>query len=412
MADTCGGSTPLKNFSQYGSQDRSLQQDRVVHGFHGSAAAGPSTFRSNARAASGQANANYQAFTAGSALNGPSLPAPSLFAGHGPEAHSDHSAQRGIRLSGLEAREGTEHPQAHLSPASSRIEVASWAHEFQRLAPNIAATGPAIAPSQAPAIGGPSALGQYGPNPFVPAAYHYPAPPPMMPQQTWASYNPVVSNNASASEVRGVPAPEDDFDDAMNLWMGLHGPKDQEARENINTVAESIVEQLETGEQAGLPETQSSLGPDATASDMTNTRTLPDVSTLNLEDTAQVNSGPILAGNDTLDALSSSSLPSTAVAQGDIQTTSTADTETKNPAQSDIAEAARQLLEAIAHEKGDKWKNSRFVSLMQGFSDGSKDIIDNEVREVGDFSVNKPPQADDMVMSSRQEKGKQPDVAS
>lgn len=48
---------------------------------------------------------------------------------------------------------------------------------------------------------------------------------------------------------------------------------------------------------------------------------------------------------------------------------------------SDISEAARQILDSVQHEQGDKWKNSRFLSLMKDFRDGNKDIINNEILE-------------------------------
>lgn len=323
-----------------------------------------------------------------------------------------------------------EHARPNIPQTSSRVEVASWAHEFQRLAPNLTATSPAVAPSQAQGTGGQAIPGQYGPNPFVSAPYHQPAPPPILPQQAWGSFNPVVNGHASASETRGMPAPEEDFDDAMNAWMGLYGPKDSETRETVDAAMESVAEQVEASERADVLNSASNTAADATR-DMSSTRTLPDVSTLSLGDTTQTNVGPLSAENGTLEA-PPSSLASTAVEQGGNQSTSTADTETKNRAQSEIAEAARQLLQAIAHEKGDKWKNSRFLSLMQDFSDGSKDIVDNEIRQVDDFSVDQPSRAEEMVsigsqslllhdsltlpapqtMSPRQEKGKQPDTMS
>ncbi|TDZ24734.1 hypothetical protein Cob_v002174 [Colletotrichum orbiculare MAFF 240422] len=49
--------------------------------------------------------------------------------------------------------------------------------------------------------------------------------------------------------------------------------------------------------------------------------------------------------------------------------------------QSELSVAARQILESVQHEQGEKWKNSQFLLLMRDFKDGNKDVFENEVRD-------------------------------
>lgn len=186
----------------------------------------------------------------------------------------------------------------------------------------------------------------------------------------------------------GVTSTEADFDVEMNQWMAAHGDGQME---DLDTVMEQLARELEQGKQpeAATQESKGTIGESVdtvttSASDVSAQEEAQRIQTFNAtaSTTQQVFGAPSVLETGTL------KVPTTAGFSDhmpDLERLGLDEAE-QAPAEhvqstSDISEAARQILDSVQHEQGDKWKNSRFLSLMKDFRDGNKDIINNEILE-------------------------------
>ncbi|KAH6682406.1 hypothetical protein F5X68DRAFT_211689 [Plectosphaerella plurivora] len=358
MADSCGGSTPLKALADRGSNDRSLQQDRHVR-------AGPSSsFRTSGPSSNGNADSMYAGFA-----NGPGPSPVQPLVSNGLDSFDPrHTVARPI-LNASPVPQGFAPPNfsSRSSPAPGVSSAQSWAMDFATFNPATQAGAPLVShvPShhgyQLPVM--PHA--HIGPSAFVGNVR-----PAMFPAGPNSAGSYAAPTTRSAQEPQNTAIAEAEFDDAMAQWMAINGHG-----EDVNGILEEMAQELEEGQRAGLPELQPIRL--STAETTVSTATmdlsgqltdslpshghgsasgmLPDLNSLHLDDTTHQATQP----NNTTDR-----------AQG-----------------SEVSEAARQLLETVQHEQGEKWQKSRFLHLMREFRDGTKSIVNEEIRESGDHST-------------------------
>lgn len=162
---------------------------------------------------------------------------------------------------------------------------------------------------------------------------------------------------------------------------------DKTGQEDVDAVLEELAQELEAGQHADLPQLQPTLGPSAEG----------------LTNRLASASGPVsqcslhaeqVGAREQLTPDNSSSLanaPDISNLSLDDAAQSTVTNQTQSaPVRSEVSEAARQLLDTVRHEKAEKWQNSQFLMLMRDFRDGSKDIVDNEIRQTSGPSDDRP----------------------
>ncbi|KAJ3951691.1 hypothetical protein N0V92_011895 [Colletotrichum tropicale] len=165
----------------------------------------------------------------------------------------------------------------------------------------------------------------------------------------------------------GADAVQADFDLEMDRWMAAHGDS---RLEDVDAIMEELARQMEQEEITAAQNDDRTLGISLRGEQL-----MP----------ATVDGETSVEEKDhSFQALSGTSQPNqlpdvSRLGLDDMADTTSADL--ASPGQSEISEAARQILESVQHEQGDKWKNSRFLLLMRDFRDGYKDIIDNEILE-------------------------------
>lgn len=156
--------------------------------------------------------------------------------------------------------------------------------------------------------------------------------------------NSSFSNPGAAAAQR--PVAEAEFDQEMSRWMESHGGGVATAgrgMEDVDAVMDQMARELELNEAALPADTHDN-------AHFTDLET-PEIGNLSLE---------------------SREARQTTEQVDDLQ------------AKSAVSEAAERLLESVQHEDGEKWRNSVFLSLMRDFRDGRKDIVDNEIRQMGE----------------------------
>ncbi|KPM37867.1 hypothetical protein AK830_g8711 [Neonectria ditissima] len=323
MADaSCSGGTPFKRLIEHQSRDVSHHQDRLVD----RAGQAHGAFRSAPQARQGADVFN-------SFMEGPSA-LPNMPQHHAAGRLSAHAAA----LEPVHQAPGFAPSQAQQFRAPA-ADVSNWAADFGRFSQQ--------RPQQVPNHQMPMArqmpmahqmpMGQNMPQ----LAYQAPF---AQPSLGYAPlYGPtnggLVDPNAASAQ---RPAAEAEFDEEMDRWMAVHGPN-AGATENADIVMEQIAHEMELNE-AAFKQAEIDYGlTDAAAVD----QQASNMADLSLE-------SPTAMVPEQAEALKP---------------------------KSEVSEAAGRLLESVEHEDGDKWKNSRFLSLMRDFRDGNKDIVDNEIRE-------------------------------
>ncbi|KZL80233.1 peroxin 20 [Colletotrichum incanum] len=381
MADSsCSGSSPFKSLVEHGAQDRSLHQDRF--------AVAPSIhqgFRSTGSASSVQAQANFGAFL-GSNVSGQVGPITLPTYGssisrslQGLQAPPMPVAQHGHRFS-PEVSSAVATTAVHIPPQQSHaanplIAAPSWAQDFAKFSKGVQNTG-----SQA--------------SGFSATQHHSPVPAGFRNSMTSLQFGPSFFRPVSGSSVNAVASAEADFDLEMDQWMATHG---NGRMEDVDAVMEQIAQELEQEQEQRYKTADQESRIDLGASLDTTATFSPSVS---LEDTTQrMRSTPVTEvinqqandGQHLLDA-SDTAVLRTEILTGQMPDVSRlgldegSDPTVTGPVEqgqspTEISEAARQILQSVQHEKGDKWKNSRFLMLMKDFRDGNKDIVDDEILE-------------------------------
>jgi hypothetical protein len=256
-------------------------------------------------------------------------------------------------------------------PAPGVSTPQSWAMDFATFnsAPQASATAPMVAPA-------PSHHGYHvpmmphahvGPSAFLGGGFAGP---------TMLQAGPRTSNSYAAATNTSTQYPQDsataevEFDNAMAQWMAINGHG-----EDVNGILEEMAQELEEGQRAGLPELQptrvSALETNASAA------TVDFAGAETATQAARMESGSLNAPG-VLPELTNLRLD-------DREQQVTADNDVADQSQgSEVSEAARQLLETVQHEQGEKWQKSRFLHLMREFRDGTKSIVNEEIRESGD----------------------------
>ncbi|PHH81516.1 hypothetical protein CDD82_577 [Ophiocordyceps australis] len=349
MADSsCSGPSPFKRLVQHQSRDVSLHQDRLVDR---SALNSQASFRSAPPAPLSQQD-SFGAF-----VNSPaSVPGPHDAAGR------------------LAAYAAALQPVAAPAPPSS----SSWAADFARFSsPQLPAHAPPLPQQQAPQ--------HWAPNSNMAARFQSAfAPQPFMP------FTP------------GPASSQSDLDMEMARWVATHGAPDMSG---VDAAIDRMAEQLEHDEAAiaqaqpplsdlASPEIgnlslhESTQGhdierhqPEPTSEYYRELHLLEQQNrmrlTLSKLETAEPETTilPQNMGLTDQDGIASSSQPQEQAEKQHFQENDL------NPSKSAVSEAAKQLLDTVSHEEGDKWQKSTFLSLMRDFRDGRKDIVDNEVRQ-------------------------------
>jgi len=212
----------------------------------------------------------------------------------------------------------------------------------------------------------------------------------MMPLQA----GPSISRPVGGSAISNAASAEADFDLEMGQWVATHGDG---RMEHVDAVMEQIAKELEQQEEQQSSTAGQPFSIDLAASVDTATISPPSVS---LENTAehtrthlvaetsnqQVNDGQSLFDTRNVAVPSSKNHLEQVPDMSQLKLHETSESAAPRPvedaqSQREISEAARQILQSVQHEKGDKWKNSQFLLLMKDFRDGNKDIVNNEILE-------------------------------
>ncbi|KAF4808521.1 hypothetical protein CGCSCA5_v012253 [Colletotrichum siamense] len=166
---------------------------------------------------------------------------------------------------------------------------------------------------------------------------------------------------------QGADAVQAEFDLEMDRWMAAHGDS---RLEDVDAIMEELARQMEQEEITAAQNDDRTLGISLRGEQLMPATVDGETSVEEKDHSFQAPSGTSQPNQ----------LPDVSrLGLDDMADTTSADL--ASPGQSEISEAARQILESVQHEQGDKWKNSRFLLLMRDFRDGYKDIIDNEILE-------------------------------
>ncbi|OHE94529.1 hypothetical protein CORC01_10162 [Colletotrichum orchidophilum] len=383
MADSsCSGSAPFKSLVDHGVQDRSLHRDRFS-----SAPSLQQGFRSTNQPYLAPAQAGFGEFR-DSIVNAqivPNIPQTydlstsnfslGLQMSHAPAALDSrllppNPYQSASQIPSTAAR-ATSQPKGSIT---SPPRASSWAQDFaaiSKASPGAGIYAPGYSSSQ------------------------YPAPAAGFTHDIMGSQSRpwLFGPQGSSSPVRnhGLKSNEADFDLEMNRWMAAHGDG---RMEDLDAIMEQLAMELEQEQQTRAATQSPTDALDGCADTATTS-----ASHISVQDGAQRTEGVAataaitqqvsgsLSGHE-IDAISVATRASLSDHVLDLERLrlDEANEGTPEPAEqgqsfSDISEAARQILESVQHEQGDKWKNSRFLSLMKDFRDGNKDIINNEILE-------------------------------
>ncbi|PHH65968.1 hypothetical protein CDD81_916 [Ophiocordyceps australis] len=344
MADSsCSGPSPFKRLVQQQSRDVSLHQDRLVDR---SALNSQATFRSASPATLSQQDSFGAFLNSSASVAGP-----------------HHAAGR------LAAYAAALQPVAAPAPPSS----SSWAADFAR-----------FSSPQAPALA-PPPLQQQAPQPWAPNS------------NMAARFQSAFAPQPFMPFTPGPLSHQSELDMEMTRWVATHGARDMSG---VDAAIDRMAEQLDNDE-AAIAQAQPPL------SDLES----PEIGNLSLHEPADAtvqHHGEELMWHEQrfqerlAEARLNNSEAKSMIPPHDIELTDQTDIASSsqpqeqeqqqhsqqsdsNPTKSAVSEAAKQLLDTVSHEEGDKWQKSAFLSLMRDFRDGRKDIVDNEVRQtVGD----------------------------
>ncbi|EFQ33468.1 hypothetical protein CGRA01v4_13646 [Colletotrichum graminicola] len=389
MSDSsCGGSTPFKSLVEHGSHDRSLHQDRFVD-----APRVQQGFRSAGSVPPAQAQANFGTFLGSNstaqidsvklstyvtpitrsfqALQTPKMPDTQ----HVYRLSPDPNRSSVSRVSSAAGGAAMHTPHRQNYAASSPTATPTWAQDFTRFVGGV---------SNAGSLPSGSLATQY--RPLIPPAFAHN----MMPPQA----GPSISRPVAGSAVSNMASAEADFDLEMGQWVATHGDG---RMEQVDAVMEQIARELAQQEEQQSSTAGHLFSIDLTASMDTATISPPSVSLENTTEhtrtnlvaetiNQQANDGQSLF--DTRNAAVPSNMNHLEQVPDMSQLNLHEASESAAPrpvehaqSQTEISEAARQILQSVQHENGDKWKNSQFLLLMKDFRDGNKDIVNNEILE-------------------------------
>lgn len=337
--------------------------------------------------ASTPSNSTQDAFGAFLASNGPNfqnLSIPSDHAGfQPPHLSSDQHHRRllppsfhsAVQLSPPVSSGNASAPlYQHQSSNASLRGASNWAQDFARFSQDVSSAG--------------------GPTFMTPNSQHY---------HHWHAgfpHNMMSFPSSSLLGGTGVPATaarhgttvntavvtETDFDLEMDQWMAAHGDK---RIEDVDAIMEELARQMEqdidapcTSQQAQNLGTSHIMASDTTLAEQQGEQAKPA--------SVAVGRGAYVGAKATSSSIEDRVMLTDTTRSARFDDTSrpsldeqikAAPIESSTQEQSEISEAARQILESVQHEQGDKWKNSRFLLLMKDFRDGNKDIVDNEILE-------------------------------
>ncbi|KAK1524271.1 uncharacterized protein CCOS01_09358 [Colletotrichum costaricense] len=374
MADSsCSGSTPFKGLVDHGAQDRSLHRDRFS-----STPSLQQGFRSTSQTVSAPAQAGFGEFLDSNGAGQVSINTPQTL--NSPAS----SFPRGLQSFQSSAAPASRIIPPNLYQSTSQIPTASRQNVSMASPPRTSSWAQDFASfSRAPPGAGNYTTGF--------SSSQYPAPVAGFTQNMMGSHlRPWLFGPQGGSVTatnHGVTNTEADFDVEMNRWMAANGDGQME---DLDTVMEQLARELEQEQQ---PEAATQASRDTTGSSVDTFTTSLYVS---VQDEAQ--------GIQTFDATASTNqqIPGASSVLGidaigvskrasfpdhmpDLERLGLDEAEQASAehvqSTSDISEAARQILDSVQHEQGDKWKNSRFLSLMKDFRDGNKDIVNNEILE-------------------------------
>ncbi|KAK2001250.1 hypothetical protein LX36DRAFT_601707, partial [Colletotrichum falcatum] len=386
--NSCGGSTPFKSLVEHGSHDRSIHQDRFVD-----APRSQQGFRSTGPVPLAQAQVNFGAFL-GSDSTG--------------QIDSATLSTYGVPITGslqtLQSPQipGNQHAQ-QLRPIPPRSDVPRVSNATDAAAmhtphqQDYAANPPTATPTWAQDFtrfaGGVSNAGSL-PSGFLATRYRSSIPPVFAHHMMAVQSGPSPLTPVTGSAVNNVASAQSDFDHEMGQWMATHGDG---RMEHVDAVMEQIAQELEQQQEQQFSTAGQPSSTDLNASVNTATKSPSDLSFENTTEHPRTNLVTATTNQQVTDGQSlfdtrNVAAPSNMTPLEQVPDMSQLNigeaSEPTNPkpvehaqSQTEIAEAARQILQSVQHEKGDKWKNSQFLLLMKDFRDGNKDIVNNEIQE-------------------------------
>ncbi|KAE9581418.1 hypothetical protein CGMCC3_g2879 [Colletotrichum fructicola] len=354
--NSCSGSTPFKSLVDHGGQDRSLHQDRFSTTF-----ASQHAFRSSGSMSSPQAQHDFGAFLTTNAPSSHSRPIPSPSIA--PHLVNHYDGRLSMNNPASTSRLSNTIPSVDESAArrpyhipNAPPEATGWAQDFARFSQNTPAS------SSSALIRPITQNSSLRSADFATNMMTFPSRP--------SFFRPVGDPGAlveNGPTSHGADAVQAEFDLEMDRWMAAHGDS---RLEDIDAIMEELARQMEQEEITAAQNDDRTLGISLRGEQLMPATVDGETSVEEKDHSVQAPSGTSQPNQ----------LPDVSrLGIDDMADTTSADL--ASPGQSEISEAARQILESVQHEQGDKWKNSRFLLLMRDFRDGYKDIIDNEILE-------------------------------
>ncbi|KAH7312224.1 hypothetical protein B0I35DRAFT_480698 [Stachybotrys elegans] len=326
MADaSCSGTNPFKRLVDQQNRDLSHHQDRLQD--HAGRSQG--AFRSAQQ--NSQAQDGFSAFVDGSSS----------------AIHHDPASRLAAHAAALDPAHvhpsfrPAQSPAAFAPPPQAVPNVSNWAADFQRFSqaqqlPRQQPAAAAFAPQVAQQPNFQAAFGQAFPG--------------------GAGGGMMAANAFPAFQQPAATQP--DFDQEMNRWMASYGAGGGAGMQEVDAMMDQVARELELN-QAALDEAAQQVSEPAAAAAAPTAERFTDLETPEI--------GNLSLGPEPEQQQQLQSEPEVSDAKA---------------AKSAVSEAAKQLLESVQHEDGEKWKNSTFLSLMRDFRDGRKDIVDNEIRQM------------------------------
>ncbi|KAF6787069.1 hypothetical protein CSOJ01_15304 [Colletotrichum sojae] len=314
--------------------------------------------------------------------NGTGLPVPNVHAGlHLSLSHLAHHERQIFPTGSLEstspvpATTAPALPSQHRQPFHGSSESTNWAQDFAKYSH----AAPDMTNKNAGAF---STAQQWYPRSSVGLAHNM-----SVSHLSSTGLGPVAAPlplTVHGAARNYTVATESDFDSEMDRWMAAHGGPQVE---NVDAIMEELARELEQQSVVEEPQKAKFSTRNGSISSRNASLELNHDSKQGTSNITTHGQEPSLCGR-THSVISNDAIVSSSdVANFDVLVG--ADDEAavvsavQHPEQrpSDISEAARQILESVQHEQGDKWRNSRFLLLMRDFRDGTKDIVENQILE-------------------------------
>ena len=382
MADTlCGPANPLHSFQKHTQVDRSLQSDRLVPRQR----PGGSGFRTQDPAESGLLDPEFEAFQAGQLPPTPQFPAQTPLNALEPLGRPQPSFTHQTPASGgwaadfakLQITPHPPPPQAHAQVA----DPSAWHQDFQN----------SLRQTRAP-----SALEAPQVHPFRNVSKQMPFTGIQQPMGYVSSMQSPQPSTETRWKGKGRWQPEESAQDMAAFEKEFAALANESILEQRN-LAEDVdkLQEMEIGHDIDLRSEELSESARRSLSQMNKEQDAINQATQNVQDQEEhsgmerrLGANGILPLNETAFETRRDipSVGNMTPEENDMQGPDVPNVD------EDLAREAGQLLDAVADDQSEKFRNSSFLSLMREFRDHEKSVQGNEVVDV-DQTVNAPPKA-------------------